>query len=34
MWQEVCNAFTAETGIEVELIVDKALEDVPRQYII
>ena len=28
MWQEVCNAFTAETGIEVELIVDKALEDV------
>ena len=28
MWQEVCDAFTAETGIEVELIVDKALEDV------
>ena len=28
MWQEVCDAFTTETGIEVELIVDKALEDV------
>ena len=28
MWQEVCEAFTAETGIEVELIVDKMLEDV------
>ena len=28
MWQEVCDAFTAETGIEVELIVDKNLEDV------
>ena len=28
MWNEVCEAFTAETGIEVELIVDKALEDV------
>ena len=28
MWQEVCDAFTDETGIEVELIVDKALEDV------
>ena len=28
MWQEVCDAFTAETGIEVELIVDKMLEDV------
>ena len=28
MWKEVCDAFTAETGIEVELIVDKALEDV------
>ena len=28
MWQEVCEAFTAETSIEVELIVDKMLEDV------
>ncbi|MEY8317537.1 carbohydrate ABC transporter substrate-binding protein [Oscillospiraceae bacterium 50-58] len=28
MWQEVCDAFTTETGIEVDLIVDKALEDV------
>ena len=28
MWKEVCEAFTAETGIEVELISDKALEDV------
>ena len=28
MWQEVCDAFTAETGIEVELICDKNLEDV------
>lgn len=28
MWQEVCDAFTAETGIEVELILDKNLEDV------
>ncbi len=28
MWKEVCEAFTAETGIEVELITDKALEDV------
>ena len=28
MWQEVCDAFTADTGIKVDLIVDKALEDV------
>ena len=28
MWQEVCDAFTAATGIKVELIVDKNLEDV------
>lgn len=28
MWQEVCDAFTAETGIAVELITDKNLEDV------
>ena len=28
MWQEVCDAFTAETGINVELICDKNLEDV------
>ncbi len=28
MWQEVCDAFTAETGIEVTLICDKTLEDV------
>ena len=28
MWQEVCDAFTAETGIEVNLIIDKNLEDV------
>ena len=28
MWQEVCDAFTAETGIKVELICDKNLEDV------
>ena len=28
MWQEICDAFTAETGIEVELICDKNLEDV------
>lgn len=28
MWQEVCDAFTAQTGIEVELILDKNLEDV------
>ena len=28
MWKEVCDAFTAETGIAVELITDKNLEDV------
>ena len=28
MWQEVCDAFTAATGIKVELICDKMLEDV------
>lgn len=28
MWQEVCDAFTAETGIKVDLITDKNLEDV------
>ncbi len=28
MWKAVCEAFTAETGIEVELITDKNLEDV------
>ncbi len=28
MWQKVAEAFTAETGIEVELITDKQLEDV------
>ena len=28
MWQEVCDAFTAETGIKVELTIDKNLEDV------
>lgn len=28
MWQEVCDAFTAQTGIAVELISDKNLEDV------
>ena len=28
MWQEVCDAFTAETGIKVDLICDKMLEDV------
>ena len=27
MWQEVCDAFTAETGIKTELICDKNLED-------
>ena len=27
MWQKVCEAFTAETGIEVELITNKKLED-------
>ncbi len=28
MWKEVCDAFTAETGIKVELKTDKKLEDV------
>ena len=28
MWKEVCDAFTAETGIEVELTLEKNLEDV------
>lgn len=28
MWSEVCEAFTAETGIKVELTTDKKLEDV------
>ena len=28
MWQEVCDAFTAETGIEVQLTLEKNLEDV------
>lgn len=28
MWKEVCDAFTAETGIKVELTLDKNLEDV------
>ena len=28
MWQEICDAFTAETGIAVELILDQNLEDV------
>lgn len=28
MWQKVAEAFTAETGIEVDLITDKNLEDV------
>ena len=28
MWQEVAEAFTAETGVEVELTTDKNLEDV------
>ncbi|MEG2455188.1 MAG: carbohydrate ABC transporter substrate-binding protein [Oscillospiraceae bacterium] len=28
MWQEVCDAFTAATGIKVELTTDKVLEDV------
>ena len=28
MWQEVCDAFTAQTGIAVNLICDKSLEDV------
>ncbi len=28
MWKEVCEAFTAETGMEVELTLEKNLEDV------
>ena len=28
MWQEVCDAFTAETGIAVELTVERNLEEV------
>ncbi len=28
MWQEVCEAFTAETGIKVDLTTDQNLEDV------
>ena len=28
MWEDVCAAFTEETGINVELITDKNLEDV------
>ena len=28
MWQEVCDAFTAQTGIQVELTVDRNIEDV------
>ena len=28
MWQEVCDAFTAATGVKVNLICDKNLEDV------
>ena len=28
MWQAVCDAFTAQTGIEVQLTTDKNLEDV------
>ncbi len=28
MWQEVCDAFTAQTGISVELTVERNLEDV------
>lgn len=30
LWKEVSDAFTAETGIEVELTIDKKLEDVIR----
>ena len=29
MWQEGCDAFTAETGINVELVVDKPSEAPP-----
>ena len=28
MWEDVCAAFTEETGVKVELITDKNLEDV------
>ena len=28
VWQKVCDAFTEQTGIEVELTIDKKLEDV------
>ena len=28
MWQEVCDAFTAQTGIKVDLTVDRNIEDV------
>ena len=28
MWQRVCDAFTEQTGIQVELTTDKNLEDV------
>ena len=28
MWQEVCDAFTAQTGINVELTLERNLEDV------
>ena len=28
MWREVADAFTAQTGIQVQLTVDKKLEDV------
>ena len=28
MWQEVCDAFTAQTGIQVQLTVDRNIEDV------
>ena len=28
MWEEVCEAFTAETGIQVDLTVDRNIEDV------
>ena len=27
VWQQVCDAFTEQTGIEVELVTDKKLED-------
>ena len=28
MWEEVCNAFTQQTGIQVDLTVDRNLEDI------